>query len=198
VIDWFRTTTFQIGSRPGWLKSARYKTNKKAIIPQAKALHRIMSEGLATGDKKALNRACVKELSTRLAAAIETRPRTKRYEWELVKYTKAAKLCGDKVVMIADKPKQIIVRQVVVRIQSRQRLVEYEGISSDKVVSEREMDVRENVVMSRLVDGHTYEQSDWRIWGTISDTTPESWAEDKSLMKDVEAAEVSKHKLLKD
>jgi protein MBA1 len=75
-----------------------------------------------------------------------------------------------------------IIRQVVVAISSKQSRVVYDAEGAVVPGSQKEIDVVENVAMACVVDGRTWEQSEWRIIGTIKPTTYEGWMDEKALM----------------
>ncbi|KAK2067421.1 hypothetical protein P8C59_001164 [Phyllachora maydis] len=198
VTSLVRTVIFKLSSKPSIWERALWRRNYKAIIPQAKALHRAMSEALAAGNKPALAKVCVTKLSAKLGAAIDARPTGRRLTWELVKYN-SARIADAKVLTIMEEPVRVTIYQVVVRIKSRQRLVEYDDSpqGGGRMVpgSAKELHLVENVVLTTMVDSETYRLSEWRIWGIVKDSTPESVAEDEVLMKALQEEQVSKHKM---
>lgn len=181
--------TFRFASKPTIFKRAALDYKKSSLIPTAKALHRSMLEGLASGDKLAINKTCARKLATTLLTSIDSRPRGRRYSWELVKYTNKLFYPSIKSHKLAPTDRERgspIIRQVVVAISSKQRRGVYD--SSGLVIpgSEKEMDVVENVTIATLIDPKNgYKQYDWRIIGTIKPTTLESWAKDKKIMEAV-------------
>ncbi|KAK4102724.1 hypothetical protein N658DRAFT_522746 [Parathielavia hyrcaniae] len=172
----------KLGSKPGIFKAARFKASRSALIPTAKALHRTMAAALAAGDKDTINKVCSRKLANTLLSHIDSRPRGRRYGWELVAYTSRAlypSLKSHRMAPASRERNAPIVRQVVVAISSRQRRVQYDAQGQAVPGSEKEMDVVENLAFGSVIDPKTWQQSDWRIMGTIKPTTLEGWLEEK-------------------
>ncbi|KAM7205641.1 hypothetical protein V8F33_000967 [Rhypophila sp. PSN 637] len=176
-----------------------YKLKNSSVVATAKGLHRSMSEALASGDKATIRKVCADRMADTLIATIDARPAGKRYAWELIKYThklRYPRIMSQKIAKIEQSHDAPMIRQVVVRICSRQRRVELDKNGDVVPGSEREVDLAENIAMSTVLDPRTWKQGEWRIIGTAKDTTPDSWDAEVNLMKQVEALEVTKHKIL--
>lgn len=171
---------YQISTKPTIFGRAKWKADRSKLVPMAKAMHREMSEALARGDKPGLRRLLSEGTFKKLAASIDARRRGRRFGWELVRYTKAPWIADHKVnVMPLPFPGVAppAIRQVVVAIPSRQRLVEFDDTRGGAVVegSERERDMLEYVVLVQVIDAKTREPSEWRLWGTTKETTLQEW-----------------------
>jgi len=186
----------KLQSRPSMFKRALWKRRHAAAVVTAKALHRTMAEAFASGDKATIRRICVANCGTPLLAAIDSRPRGRRYGYELVEYTKRMfypSIRASRIMPVARDMNAPIVRQVVVAISSRQRRVEYDDSprGGGKIVpgSEKEVDVVENVVIGQVINPHTWQADVWRILGTARSTTLEDWEAELALTKEIEAGE---------
>lgn len=184
-----------ISSKPKILARARYRLNNAAFKPVAKAMHRELAEALAAGNSSAVHRLTVSQLGTQLAMGIEARPAGRRYTWELVKYNGQPKITGQVMTSLSMDRSAPILRQVVVRISSRQRKAVYaKAPKSDEwsVVpgSEKEVDLVENVMFVSLVDPVTWTQGDWRILGSIPSTRMKEWLQEKRDVETLERADM--------
>ncbi|KAK4125071.1 hypothetical protein N657DRAFT_643875 [Parathielavia appendiculata] len=176
----------KFSSKPTIFKAARFKPNRSALIPTAKALHRSMAAALADGDKDTINRVCSRRLAGSLLASIDSRPRGRRYGWELVAYTNRAFYPSIKSHRMSPGSRERnapVVRQAVVAISSRQRRVQYDAQGQVIPGSEKEMDVVENLAFGCVIDPRTWQQSEWRIIGTLKPTTVEGWLEEKKHLE---------------
>jgi protein MBA1 len=172
----------KIASKPSIFRRALLKTNRSSDILTAKALHRTLAEALAAGDKHTIARICPRKFSAPLLTSIDARPRTRRYGWELVAYTKTAyypTIKAQRLAPLLPTKGSPILRQVVVAISSRQRRVVYDAQGQVVPGSEKEMDVIENVAIGCIIDGHTYKQGDWRILGSVKPSTLEGHQREK-------------------
>jgi protein MBA1 len=175
-------------SKPTVFKRAIYQPKRSVLIPTAKALHRSMATALASGDRDTINKVCSKGLADSLLTSIDTRPRGRRYAWELVAYTNKMfypSVKSHKLSPMSRERGDPIVRQAVVAISSKQRRVQYDAHGQVIPGSEKEMDVVEHFVMSCLVDSRTWQQHEWRIVGTVKPTSLEGWMKEKALLKRV-------------
>lgn len=199
-MDAFAVFAIKMGSKPSYLKKARFVAKRSSIVPTARALHRTMSEALASGDKATLQKVCATQLYLDYCRAIDSRPRGKRYGWEVVRYTRPLRfprVVDHKLAIFGEAAAGAPgIRQAVVAISSRQRRVQYDDTRGGAVVpgSEREMDVVEYVVINCTVDMHTYRQSDWRVWGTLGETSLEQLRDDMALMKRAQEEEMENMK----
>ncbi|KAL1838884.1 hypothetical protein VTJ49DRAFT_2108 [Mycothermus thermophilus] len=165
-------------SKPTFFARAQFKAKRSTLIPTAKALHRAMAQALAAGDKDTLNRICSQNLAVSLCASIDSRPVGRRYGWELVKYTNPLfypSIRSHRMSPLSTEKTAPMVRQVVVAISSKQRRVVYDKEGNVVPGSEKEMDVVENVAMGCIVDPRTWQQTEWRLIGTIKSSTEEAY-----------------------
>lgn len=179
-------STLKIMSKPSIFKRARFRPKRSTIIPTAKALHRSMAEALAAGDKDTIGKVCSRQLGSSLLASIDSRPRGRRYGWELVGYTNKMlypSVKSHRMSPLGREKGAPIVRQAVVAISSKQRRVEYDAKGQVIPGSEKEIEVIENVAIAAMVDARTWVQSEWRLIGTIKPTTLDGWEEEKKLLK---------------
>ncbi|KAK3941894.1 hypothetical protein QBC46DRAFT_257444 [Diplogelasinospora grovesii] len=203
-MDAVQVPIFKYTSKPSLFSRALWKRNNANVVLTAKALHRQMSEALAVGDKTALHKICVSQLLTPLLGTIDARPKGRRYGWELVRYNQSwyyPRIMSHKILAAADPsiPDSPYIRQVVVAIASRQRRVEYDDSprGGGRVVpgSEKEADLVENVVLTCTINPHTYAQDEWRIFGTVKNTTPDDWETEKLLVENLDKDELEKYKI---
>ncbi|KAL2269432.1 hypothetical protein VTJ83DRAFT_1616 [Remersonia thermophila] len=175
-------------SKPTFFTRAQLKARRSTLIPTAKALHRSMAEALAAGDKAAINRICSQNLAISLCASIDSRPAGRRYGWELVSYTRRLfypSIRSHRMSPLGMEKTAPIVRQVVVAISSRQRRVVYDKDGNVVPGSEKEMEVVENVAMGCIIDPRTWQQSEWRLIGTVKPTTYDGWAQEKKALAEL-------------
>ncbi|KAL1890859.1 hypothetical protein Sste5346_008000 [Sporothrix stenoceras] len=202
VSDYFAELAVRMQSKPGFFKGAIFKPNKKAIPPMAKNMHYQMLEATAAGDVKTLRGLLTTAHLDEISGLISRRPRGQRCKWELLSYKGKPKIKSNKVIMIPG-PMPMYIRQVVVTIQSRQRFTwtmdeaaTAAGVQGGKARRKTsaaaatpppaprvvERDVKENVIMVAILDRQTWQTADWRIFGFIQDTTPESWLNENELV----------------
>lgn len=174
-------------SKPSIFKKASFEVKRGSLIPTAKALHRTVAEALAAGNKSAINKICTRDYAGPLLASIDARPRGRRYSWELVEYTNKLlypSIKSHRISPITAARDSPLIRQVVVAISSKQRMVVYNAKGEVVPGSQKEMDVVENVAIACVVDPKRgWKQSQWRYLGTIKPTTLESWLDEKAMMK---------------
>jgi protein MBA1 len=148
-----------------------------------------MLEGLASGDRMMINKSCARQLATNLLMSIDSRPRGRRYSWELVKYTNKLfypSIKSHRMVPIDRERGAPIIRQAVVAISSKQRRGVYDAEGRVIPGSEKEMDVVEHVAMATMVfPKEGYMQQDWRLIGIIQPSTLESWDKTQKIMEEV-------------
>lgn len=200
--DIVQSLIVNLSSKPSFFKRALWKPKTALAVLSAKALHRSMSEAIAAGDKNTINKICVTKLAVPLLASIDTRPKSVRYSWELVRYNKTwryPRVLSRKISPITREPGSPFVRQLVVAIASRQHMVKYDDSAKGqgRIIpgSEKEVDLVENVVITCTVDRNTWAQDEWRIFGTLKPTLAEDWEVEKHLLESLEAEEMSKHKV---
>jgi len=187
----------KFASMPSFFARPDFKLNNASVVLAAKALHRSMSEAFAAGDRDTLRKICADRVSDTLVSSIDARPKGRRYLWELVRYNKSwryPRIVSQKVAKLDRGSDAPMIRQVVVRICSRQRRTEVDEQGRVVPESEREVDLVENVCLSSIINPHTWKQDEWRISGTVKDTDPKAWTEEKNLLKEIEEVEMSKYK----
>lgn len=203
--DYLAELSVRLQSKPSFFKGAVFKPNRKAIGPMTKNLHYQMLEATAAGDLRTLRRLLTTSHFDEIAALVARRPRGQRCQWELLSYKGKPRIVSNKIVMIPGAVPTYI-RQVVVSIRSRQRFtwtMDEAVVSADnhsgtnrrragapvstpaaapappRVV---EKDVKENLVMVATLNRSTWQTLDWRIFGFMTDTTPESWQLEHDLV----------------
>ena len=203
--DYFAELSVRLQSKPSLLKGAVFKPNRKAIGPMTKNMHYQMLEATAAGDLRTLRRLLTMTHFDEIAALVARRPRGQRCQWELLAYQGKPKIVSSKIVMIPG-PVPTYIRQVVVTIRSRQRFTwtmdEAAAAGSGSASRRRaaasssssaasaapapprvvEKDVKENIVMVATLNRTTWQTLDWRIFGFMTDTTPESWQHEHELV----------------
>ena len=182
AIDYAALVALSISSKPSWLKGAQFKMNNSKIIPVAKAMHREYYEALAQGNTPALAKLGTQAHSSNLAGILSRRQRGRRFEWELVRYTKPLfypRIVDQKVWTLT--PSSPTTRQVIVSISSVQRLVEYDDMNGGAVVSEKLTEKVENMMMVSEIGHRTFKQTDWKIHGFLEPMTVELYEDTKRL-----------------
>ncbi|KAK4177515.1 hypothetical protein QBC36DRAFT_326829 [Triangularia setosa] len=189
----------KFSSMPKFYKSPALKTSNSASILTAKGLHRSMMEALASGDKDTIRKVCASKVALPLQATIDTRPKNKLMAWELVEYTKTwvyPTVLSHKISPIEKSKDAPIIEQVVVAISSKQRRYQYilgqNGERKKLPMTEKEMDVIENIVIGCVIDPHTWQRDEWRIIGSMKPTDSAEWEEEARLVKIVEHGEAMK------
>jgi len=190
-----------LSSKQGITKPRRFKLNNDQALLSAKALHREMASALALGNKESLSQICVKSLSIPMLATIDARQRSRRYSWELVRYLgwRNPRIVSQVLSPIAPTKGSPLVRQVVVRIRSRQRRTLYErsakGPWEVKPDGQQEVDLTEYIVMVSIISPKTWTQGEWRILGSVQPTSFKEWQFEKEALASVEKSELEKYKL---
>jgi len=180
--DYAALAALSISSKPSWLKGAKFKMNNSKILPVAKAMHREYYEALAQGNTPALARLATQAHSSTMAGMLSRRQRGRRFEWELVRYTKPLsypRIVDQKVWSLT--PMSPTTRQTIVAISSIQRLVEYDDANGGAVVSEKLTEKVENMMMVSEISQRTFKQSDWKIHGFLEPMTVELYEDTKRL-----------------
>lgn len=172
----------------------KFQFGKAAVVPTAKALHVAMSEAMAVGDKETLRSICTPELFQTLAAAIDGRPPGTRAEWELVRYEHRwwyPRLADWRVgYQPMSNNDMKLLKQAVVSIASVQRIARYDFAKGGVKIagSERVRHMTEHLVLQSQMDKQTYEAQPWKIWGTLPESTYETYKSDvenlQALMND--------------
>jgi protein MBA1 len=214
VMDLGGYLAFRLQSKGSLMKKPLFKLDRKGILPTAKALHRAFSEAVAAGDKTALRRVTTDNVYNQYADVIFRRPQSKRYRWELVRYNaqwRLPRIASHRIMPLPKSPQlpPAAIHQVVVTIACRQRLVELEETpkalarrrTRDGAVddlpdivekSQKEADLTEHIVLTRLFNTKTYVTTDWKLAGTLGETSLEKIKEDEALIADMEQKEFTK------
>ncbi|TGJ77577.1 hypothetical protein E0Z10_g10695 [Xylaria hypoxylon] len=168
----------------------RFRSKKRTCIPTAKALHVMMSEAVAQGDKDTLRRVCTTELFQTLAGAIDSRPAGMRTEWELLRYDDKLSYprLADFRVTYQPLPSgkgMRLIKQAVVSISSVQRLTRYNAKTGEKIPGgERERYMKEHLVLQSNVKDGTFEAEPWKVWGTLPEMSYEMIRDDTAMYKE--------------
>ena len=119
-----------------------------------------------------------------------------RYEWQLIKYLRPLaypRIVDHKIARLDALGEALPpMEQVVVSISSRQRLIEYDDTRGGAVISDRETDVVENIILVAWIDEATWKPRDWRIFGYAQETTLQAWDEERRALKAMEQDQMSK------
>lgn len=165
---------------------AKLRADRKGVVDAALKLHAEMSSCLAQGgraDKARLGQICVPKLHRSLLAALETRPKGKSFKWELVGLKGKPfwpRIVDHKWTELDIGVAQCF-RQAVVGIKSRQRLTEVDA--DGKEGTSKEMDVTEYLVLWRSVNRENLSQSNWKIYGTLKETSYDELLKEKEVIK---------------
>ncbi|PGH34832.1 hypothetical protein GX50_02393 [[Emmonsia] crescens] len=162
--------------------------NKKNKLPlhlrerkrAALRLYKTMYTAYAAADTATLQSVCCNNLRDQFLKRISKRPQNgKTLVWTLHKFIKfpfSTTLTGARV--IADRAAQvghgIGIRQVVVRIQSRQSLVR-EGAEA------KEQDSTEYIVLQKMLIGG--KEGNWKVWGFANETKMEDMETNPAFAK---------------
>lgn len=123
----------RIQSKKGWLGKARFKPNRKALLPLAKNMHYEMLEATASADMTTLRRILTRANLDEVESLIAHRPRGQKCKWELLSYQGRPRVTSHKVVIIPGT--NTYVRQAVVTIRSRQRFTWMQAGNDDTPVA---------------------------------------------------------------
>ncbi|KAI3228414.1 hypothetical protein DTO012A9_4615 [Penicillium roqueforti] len=146
----------------------------------AAKLHNDAFTAFAEGNIPKIRQICCDNLAKNLSTAIERRPKNEHLTWKLVKYLRkpstnftGLRVISDRATSIPDIPKSGI-RQIVVRITSRQATTRTQkpsgkGPTEDVTVDKKEQDCIEHVVIQHLRWNN--QDKGWRVWGNITPTT---------------------------
>ncbi|KAI9701693.1 MAG: hypothetical protein M1820_006321 [Bogoriella megaspora] len=175
---------FQLG-RP------RPRLRLRGIPSLAQRLHSEMYTAFASGDTTTLNRICCSTLASSFTSRIASRPPRTRVTWTLHRYLGAPRVVSHKCAKL---PTEKIapgmkagIRQVVVRIRSRQEVETWRRVRGREVrVDGDGKEIREGkegrgeeegeevteyvVVQQKFLDGV---EGEWMVWGTTEEMTVE-------------------------
>jgi protein MBA1 len=133
-----------------------------------------MYSAFAEGDVRLLDSICCDGLRESFRSRIVSRLRGERWEWELVGYTKRAKVLSHRAASLGIEGMGI--RQAVVRIASRQRLTRYRADGSVVPGSGKEKETVEYLVIQKKLEKSV--EQEWMVWGTTEETTLEMLEEE--------------------
>jgi mitochondrial protein MBA1 len=173
-------------TKPKWNERALIRSSNSEIIAAARSLHASMSSCLAKGgaaEKAQLGRICVPKLYRSLLSAVQNRPKGKSYEWERVAETgwpRWPRVVDNKWVDVDMGGTRLMFRQAVVGIKSKQRLSELNA-RGDRV-SQKERELLEYIVLWRQIHPGNLTQGDWKIFGTLKETTYEDIMQESNEM----------------
>jgi hypothetical protein len=214
TLDFGGYMSIRMSSKGRLMSPPRFRLEKKGILPTAKALHRTFSEAIAAGDTGTLRKITTDNVYNKFSDVIRRRSKRTQYGWELVKYNTPWRLPRIASHRIMPLPKNRMVQvdaavhQVVVTIASRQRLIEKEEPperrrADDVVVpaepavvkSAKEVDLTEHVVLTRVFDTKTYAATDWKLAGTVAETSLRTIIEDEAYIKSMDNEAMAKQKM---
>lgn len=183
---WTRRSRFRVLSHAPFNKKP-IPLHLTTRIRDALMLHKQLYTAMATGDRKWLRDNCCSGLADKTSNRIDRRTvpkagsRPVAEQWELVSYQgmlpgswvpvwplcsllpgTSYKLMNDVVGQIPTAPDTLL-RQVVVRIKSKQRY----NLNDGK--GEQTKTLTEYIVLQKLISQG--DDADWRVWGTVNPTT---------------------------
>ncbi|KAF4436590.1 tim44-like domain-containing protein [Fusarium austroafricanum] len=169
----------KLKSMPNWTTRPKWKIARGKIAPTAKNMYMEMLGAFAAGDKAAINELCLGQFGKKLIAAIDRRNPAEVVTFELVKLNKTLvypRVMGHQVHNINPHDKDHSTEQAIVAIASTQRVTKLKKATGEIIPgSTKVQDKLEYVVLSRQISEKTFQAGHWRIWGTISPTTLESF-----------------------
>ncbi|KAI4195697.1 MAG: hypothetical protein LQ350_007054 [Teloschistes chrysophthalmus] len=153
-------------------KRPRPKMGLRRIGPIAQALYRQMYNAYADGDVATLSTICTEGLLSSFKARIAARPHNERIRWTLHRFTRGPKFVSQRIAVLPLSGSAV--RQVIVRLQSRQTLARVgssgPGLMEDAYKQpDKEKAVSEYLVLQRRM--WKGEEEPWMIWGTTEETT---------------------------
>jgi mitochondrial protein MBA1 len=134
-----------------------------------------MYTAFAEGDVRLLGTICCDGLRESFRSRIASRPRGERWEWELVKYTKRARVLSHRAASLGIEGMGL--RQAVVRIASRQKLTRYKANGTVVPGSGQEKETVEYLVIQKKLEKAA--EQEWMVWGTTEETTLEMLEEEE-------------------
>lgn len=165
----------RLRSMPDWRTRPQWKARRSAIAPTAKAMYREVLEAFAAGDRDALRRLCVPDFAKKLIAAVDRREPRQSVRFQLVKYNKPLfypRLCSRQIQPVNPFDRDMLMEQAVVAVCSTQQASRHDAATGDMVPGSLKLqDKIEYVILSRQINGKTFETDRWRVWGTTSATT---------------------------
>lgn len=127
------------------------------------------------GDITTLSTICTEGLLASFKSRIASRPRNERLRWTLHKFIRGPKFVSHRIAILPYKGSAI--RQVVVRMRSRQSLAQMVSRGPgrpDALIqgTGEEKDVSEYLVLQRRMWKEIEEP--WMVWGTTEETDPDT------------------------
>ena len=157
-----------------WKHSIKLK-KASSIRSDAVSLYKQMYTAFSRGDLATLQRICVPELAENFRRQIAARDSRNPMDWHFHALTSSS-IASDLTIPL---PQGLIVRQVVVKIVSKQSLTRFNnnnkkkksGEMDHKEVEAEPKKVTEYFVLNQLNVGKS--QDKWRVWGTTEETDGE-------------------------
>ncbi|KAL8953970.1 MAG: hypothetical protein Q9222_000180 [Ikaeria aurantiellina] len=180
-LEWYRVKRRLEEIRMGWAykytlskQKPRPKMSLRKVGPTAQALYRQMYTAFADGDTTTLSTICTEGLLSSFRSRITARSRNERFRWTLHQFLRGPKFVSQRIAVLPYKGAAI--RQVVVRLQSRQsldRVVSQGRDRSDGLAFDNDggKAVSEYLVLQRRM--WKEKEEPWMIWGTTEETDPD-------------------------
>ncbi|KAL8708274.1 MAG: hypothetical protein Q9220_006851 [cf. Caloplaca sp. 1 TL-2023] len=179
-LEWYRVKRRLEEVRMGWAykytlskQKPRPKMSLRRIGPTAQVLYRQMYTAFADGDVTTLSTICTEGLLSSFKSRITARPRDEQLHWTLHKYLRGPKFVSQRIAMLPYKGAAI--RQVVVRLQSRQSLERTVSPGRDRSDGHpNEKDAGKTVSEYLVLQRRMWKEKEepWMIWGTTEETDP--------------------------
>ncbi|ETS84856.1 hypothetical protein PFICI_02881 [Pestalotiopsis fici W106-1] len=192
LVAWNRAINYvymiihKVYSKPGWRTRPLFKMRKSEIKPAARDLHTRMNSAIASGDKAELRKVCSQELYEKLSGIVDVRPKGQSMKWELEGGRAKLSVRDDRIAMIPMTPTENrTIRQAVVAVESTQRIVTIDHKKGGAEVpgTAKAKAMKENIVLTSYVDQNTWQQTPWKIWGTLPDSTLEGHLDEVEAYK---------------
>ncbi|KAJ4308831.1 hypothetical protein N0V84_011861 [Fusarium piperis] len=183
-IETLSVLQFKLKSMPDWTTRPKWKAARGKIAPTAKAMYTEMLTAYAAGDKTALHSLCLGQFAKGLTVAIDRRNPNERISFEVVGFKKSLfypRVVAHQVHAVNPYDKHNSTEQAVVAIASTQRASKYKKRTGELIPGSTKVQKKiEYVALSRQIDERTFRSGRWRIWGTVSATTIESYLEEQA------------------
>ena len=130
-----------------------------------------------SGNNGKLSSICAEGMGSSLGSRIAARPPDQRLQWTLHRYVRRPRVVANRAASLP--LKESGVRQVVLRMQTRQSMAKLKTISAGVTVPVpgEEKDVKEYLVLQRrMLRG---QEGPWKIWGTTVETDINDIIKDK-------------------
>lgn len=185
---------YKIYSKPSFFGKSKLQLKRGAVVPAARDLHARFNAAIAAGDKAELRRVCTQELYEKMAGVVDARPRAARVlRWEVERYEAPwyyPRVTDDKIAQMPMTPTESrTIRQAVVSIASTQRVARLDAAGREVPGSAKSRRVLEHIVLTSYIDEHTWEQTPWRIWGTLPESTVQGHLEEVQAYEDLNKKE---------